>query len=76
MFRRSVPMVFLLGLLSGAASADPSACVMCHSADEFEGMEAETVQEALADPGIPPHGKYADLTIEEVKALLEALLSK
>ncbi|TNF83230.1 MAG: hypothetical protein EP301_11445 [Gammaproteobacteria bacterium] len=73
MFRRSISMVFVLGLLPGTAFADASACMMCHGADEFEGMEPEAVQEALADPGIPPHGKFADLTIEEVKALLESL---
>ncbi len=70
---RLLSMISLLSLLSGQALADPSACMMCHGADEFEGMEAEEVQEALADPGLPPHSRFADLTIEEVKALLAAL---
>ncbi len=60
-------------LLAGQALADPSACMSCHDADEFDGMSAEAVQEALADPGLPPHGRFAEMTIEEVKALLAAL---
>ncbi len=73
MSRRSTLMFVLLGLLSGPAFADPTACMMCHGADEFEGMEAEEVQEALADPGLPPHSRFAGMTIEEVQALLEEL---
>jgi hypothetical protein len=46
---------------------------MCHEAAEFEGMDAAAVREALADPGIPPHGGFADLTEEEVAVLLEEL---
>ena len=46
---------------------------MCHSPDEFEGLDAAAVQEALADPGLPPHSRFADLTIEEVAALMEEL---
>jgi hypothetical protein len=60
-------------LISGQALADPSACQMCHGAGDFEGMEASEVKDALADPGIPAHGAFADLTLEEVQALLEAL---
>lgn len=63
-------------LLSGAAAvslADPSACLGCHSAGEFAGMDLATVQEALSDPGIPPHGPFAELSEEEVRALLESL---
>jgi hypothetical protein len=60
-------------LLYAQALADPSACRMCHDAEEFEGMDAAAVREALADPGIPPHGRFADLTEEEVAALLEEL---
>ena len=70
---RSIFLALILCLLAGKAAADPEACMMCHDANEFEGMEPAAVQEALADPGLPPHGKFADLTIEEVKALLEAL---
>lgn len=73
MSHRSLLKIVLLGLLSGQALADPSACMMCHGAEEFEGMDPLFVQEALADPGLPPHSKFADLTIEEVKALLEEL---
>ena len=73
MSNRSSFMVPILWLLAGQAFADPEACMMCHDPNEFEGMDPAAVQEALADPGLPPHGKFADLTIEEVKALLEAL---
>ena len=73
MSQRSLLTLALLGLLSAPVSADPTACMMCHGADEFEGMAPEEVQEALADPGLPPHSRFAQMTIEEVKALLEAL---
>ena len=71
--KRSVLIAASLVLLSGQALADPSACLMCHGANEFEGMEPADVQEALADPGLPPHSPFAELSVEEVKALLEAL---
>ena len=70
---RSVFSGAILCLFAGQAYADPSACLMCHSADEFEGMDAAAVQEALADPGLPPHSRFADLTLEEVAALMEEL---
>ena len=73
MLQRSILAFAVLSLLSASALADPSACMMCHGADEFEGMEPEAVKEALADPGLPPHSRFAEMTIEEVKALLEAL---
>jgi hypothetical protein len=73
MSQRSLLAFALCVLLSASALADPSACMMCHGADEFEGMEPEEVQDALADPGLPPHSRFADMTVEEVKALLEAL---
>ncbi len=63
-------------LLSGAAAfsvADPSACLGCHSSGEFSEMDLATIQEALSDPGIPPHGPFAELSEEEVQALLESL---
>jgi hypothetical protein len=73
MSQRSLLAFALLGLLSASALADPTACMMCHGADEFEGMEPEAVQEALADPGLPPHSRFAEMTVEEVKALLDEL---
>ena len=73
MLRRCLLSLALLGWFSAPAVADPEDCMMCHGADEFEGVNPETVQEALADPGLPPHSRFADMTIEEVKALLEAL---
>jgi hypothetical protein len=73
MSKRFLLMLALLGWFSAPALADPEDCMMCHGADEFEGVAPEAVQEALADPGLPPHSRFADMTIEEVKALLEAL---
>ncbi len=73
MSRRLLLITSVFALLSGQAAADPAACMMCHGANEFEGMEAEAVKDALADPGIPAHGRFQELTLEEVKALLEAL---
>ena len=59
--------------VSAKANADPSQCGNCHDPSEFEGMAPAEVKEALADPGIPAHGKWAGLSEEEVKALLEVL---
>jgi hypothetical protein len=71
MFLKRTILICLM--ISGQALADPSACQMCHGAGDFEGMDASEVKEALDDPGIPPHGPFADMTLEEVAALLEAL---
>ena len=62
-----------IALVAAQASADPSACLGCHAAEELEGADADAVREALADPGIPPHGPFAGLSLEEVQALLESL---
>ena len=60
-------------LSTGTALADPSACLMCHDPEDLSGRDAVAVKEALSDPALPAHGRFADLSIEEVKALLEAL---
>jgi hypothetical protein len=70
--------VMFLGLSAAAfaaipAWADPNPCGMCHSPAEFEGVALEEIREALADPGIPPHGKFAGMSEEELEALLESL---
>jgi len=54
------------------AQAEPGGCEKCHDAEEFDGLDAEAVREALTDTAIPPHRKFAELTEAEVKALLEA----
>ena len=56
------------------AAADPQKSGVTDDPSEFEGMAPAEVKEALADPGIPAHGKWAGLSEEEVKALLEALV--
>ncbi len=63
----------LAGFTAVPVSAAPADCGNCHAPAEFEGMDPAEVREALADPGIPPHGKFAGLSEEEVEALLEAL---
>jgi hypothetical protein len=73
MLRRSLLLLVSAGMASAAAFADPEACLSCHDANEFEGREPAAVLDDLADPGIPPHGRFAEMTLEEVKALLEAL---
>lgn len=68
--------ILAIAFLAGSASvtvADPSACLGCHAADEFSEMDAATIKEVLADPGIPPHGRFVELSEEEIQALLDAL---
>ena len=65
--------VVAVAAASAAGAADPNDCGNCHDSAEFEEMTAAEVREALADPGIPPHGKFADLSEEAVETLLEAL---
>lgn len=75
-FTRFVGPAFVGAAFAGTAAvavADPSACLGCHSASEFTELDVATTQEALNDPGIPPHGPFADLSEEEVQALLDAL---
>lgn len=75
-FTRFVGIAFVGVAFAGNAAvavADPSACLGCHSASEFAELDVATTQEALSDPGIPPHGPFADLSEEEVRALLESL---
>lgn len=69
---RSLALLFILSLGS-TATADPSACLNCHTAQEFSDLDAKAVAEALADAGIPPHGRFAELTEAEVQALLDAM---
>ena len=72
--QRVISLILLgAGFTAISANADPSQCGNCHDPSEFEGMAPAEVKEALADPGIPAHGKWAGLSEEEVKALLEAL---
>lgn len=69
-------MSLMLSLAAFAAApvwADPNPCGMCHGPAEFEGMALEEIREALADPGIPPHGRFAGMSEEELEALLESL---
>lgn len=76
MFHRAVLFVLTAVLSTGPATevaADPSACLNCHDAEEFSEVDVAMVAEALADPGIPPHGRFAGLTDEEVEALLAVL---
>ena len=75
MLRRALMLMLalVLSLGLGNAVADPSACLNCHAAGEFSAMDSKAVAEVLADAGIPAHGAFAELTEDEVKALLEAL---
>ena len=66
-------LLLLTAVFADLALADPEACKACHDAGEFAGADAEWVKEALEDAGLPAHGPFADLSIEEVKALLAAL---
>jgi hypothetical protein len=63
----------LVGVLAGFPALADDRCLACHTAEALEAFDAETIQEALEDPAIPAHGMFAELTEEEVKALLEKL---
>ena len=75
---RHKPMFLILTctLIAGQAGADPADCMTCHDVDEFDGMQPAQVKEALSDPGIPPHGRFSELTVEQIEVLLEGLAKK
>lgn len=63
----------LLWALSWVAHADPPECLDCHGADELKGLDVKAVKDALADPGIPPHKKFAELTEDQIAEILASL---
>ena len=72
--QRMISLILLgAGFTAISANADPGQCGNCHDPSEFEGMAPAAVEGALADPGIPAHGRWAGMREEEGKALLEAL---
>lgn len=59
-------------VLTGTAVAGPDndECLDCHEAEDYSGLNAEELLEELLDPGIRQHLEYADITLEQVEALI------
>ena len=65
--------LLLSAVLTQSVIADPAECLKCHTVEEFKGLDAAAIREVLADPGIPPHRRFAELTEAQVAEILEAL---
>ena len=68
-------LLLLTGMLTSPATmaGGHDACQSCHNADEFQGLTAEEISDAVRDRTIPPHGKFSELSDAEVQALAEAM---
>ena len=63
--------LFLAGFFVTAAALanGHTACAKCHEADEYVGMSAADIAEAVRDPGVPPHKQFAELSDEHLQAI-------
>lgn len=71
--KRTSFLIALLAFSPVSFSADTSACMGCHAADEFAGLSATDIVADLQDPGIPPHKRFADLSADELQAIADEL---
>ena len=56
-----------------APALEPGDCTMCHSATELSEATAESILEALRNADVRGHSRFAEVTEEDVKALMESL---
>jgi len=63
----------VVSVFAHSVHADPSECMQCHTAGELKGRDAAAVQKDLADPAIPPHRKFKELTEVQIAEILEAI---
>ncbi len=62
---------------SAALAGDPELCLDCHEpAEDWEGMSADEVLAQAKDTSIKRHADNADLTDEQLKAMIAELLAK
>ena len=75
MISKSSRVSLLVGIffMNGVFADGHDACLKCHEGAEFAGLSAAEVGEDLRDPGIPPHKKFADLSDEQIQALIAEL---
>ena len=58
-----------------ALSADPEECLDCHEpAEDWAGMSADEILADSKDPGNKRHKDHADLTDEQLKAIIAELM--
>ena len=67
-----------LGLAAGPALAgDADMCLDCHEPDEdWEGMSPEEILADAKNPDIKRHADSADLSDEQLKAMIAELLAQ
>ncbi|MDX1735961.1 MAG: hypothetical protein R3228_16415 [Halioglobus sp.] len=70
-----VPLAFACLFAPAAWAGDEEACLDCHIPEEdWVGLSAEEVYKSAADTGIKRHKDNGQLSEEQLKAIIEALL--
>ena len=72
-----ITAVAFAAFTSTALAGDPELCLDCHEpAEDWEGMSADEVLAQAKDTSIKRHADNADLTDEQLKAMIAELLAK
>jgi len=74
----SIAAAMTLGLAAGPALAgDADLCLDCHEpAEDWEGMSTEEILAAAKNADIKRHADNADLSDEQLKAMIAELLAQ
>ncbi|MGB1139307.1 MAG: hypothetical protein ACPG1A_00325 [Halioglobus sp.] len=74
----SIAAAVTLGLAAGPALAgDADICLDCHEpAEDWEGMSPEEILADAKNPDIKRHADNADLSDEQLKAMIAELLAQ
>jgi cytochrome c551/c552 len=70
-------LVAACGIAIPALAADPEMCLDCHEpAEDWEGMSADDILAKAKDMSVKRHADNADLTDEQLKAMIAELMPK
>jgi len=72
-------MIFVAacGTALPALAADPEACLDCHEpAEDWAGMSADEILADAKDPGNKRHKDHADLSDEQLQAMIAEIMPK
>ena len=66
-----------LGAVSPVFSGDADACLDCHEpAEDWEGLSVDEIMAQAKDSSIKRHADNADLSDEQLKAMITQLMAK
>jgi len=70
-------LVAACGIAAPTLAADPELCLDCHEpAEDWEGMSADDILAKAKDMSVKRHADNADLTDEQLKAMIAELMPK